>query len=137
MAVVAFNLAAFRLRYPEFAAVGDAVIIDLFSEAGLYVSNSDSSPISDLVVRARVLNMVTAHLTAMNFGVNGEAASPLVGRIEGAAEGSVNVKMAYAASSGTKAWYDQTKYGAAAWAALAPFRTFQYRAPADTGRSWP
>lgn len=136
MGVVAFDLTTWRARYPEFATVADASVTACFTEATLYVSNRDSSPVVDLSVRATILNMTTAHVVAMNFGVNGEAPSPLVGRIESAAEGSVNVKTAYAAAAGSRAWWDQTKYGAAAWQALSPFRAARY-VPGYPRSTWP
>lgn len=136
MGQVTFNLTAWRARYPEFATVADAQVTACFTEGTLYVSNSDSSPIVDLAIRAVILNQVTAHIVAMNFGVGGEAPSPLVGRIESAVEGSVNVKTAYAAAAGSRAWWDQTKYGAAAWQALLPYRTMRYM-PGCQRRIWP
>ncbi|MDE3023802.1 MAG: DUF4054 domain-containing protein, partial [Pseudomonadota bacterium] len=59
--------------------------------------------------------------------VNGQAASPLVGRINSATEGSVSVTADMGAVTNTQAWYMQTKYGAAYWQASAPYRNFQYR----------
>ena len=58
--------------------------------------------------------------------MNGEAASPLVGRINNATEGSVTVGTDMGQVPFTAAWFLQTKYGAAFWQATAPFRTMQY-----------
>lgn len=129
MAVVVFDLAAFRARYPEFATVADLSITACFAEATLYCINDVSSVVLDLVVRAMLLNMLTAHIAAMNFGSNDARASDLVGRIASAGEGSVNVSAQYAAPAGSRAWYDQTKYGAAYWQASLRFRAARYIAP--------
>lgn len=134
MATVVFDYAAFILRYPEFSTVTEEVLQLYFAEAGLYCNNSDFSRVVDLAKRALFLNMLTAHIAAMNgSGVSGQGASPLVGRVSQAAEGSVNVQAAYSdAVPGSMAWFVQTKYGAAYWQASAQFRTMQYRpAPAN------
>jgi uncharacterized protein DUF4054 len=121
--VVSFNPAAFVARYPEFVAVAVDTLSAYFAEATLYLNNTVTSPVQDLGMRAILLNMLTAHIAALN-------ASPLVGRIDSATEGSVTVHAAYAtAVSGSMAWYTQTKYGAAYWSATKPYRKFTYRAP--------
>lgn len=126
MAVVAFDLAAFRARYPEFSTVVDVTLSAYFSEAGLYLSNTDSSVVTDLTIRAMLLNMLTAHIAAMNSGVNGQAPSGIVGRVAQASEGSVSVTADMGPPSGSAAWFLQTQYGAAFWQASAAFRSFRY-----------
>lgn len=128
MGVVVFDPARFKARYPEFVTVGDVVLADYFTEATLYLDNTDCSRVKNLDQRALLLNMVTAHIAAMNGeGANGDGAHPLVGRIANATEGSVSVATQFATpESGTEAWYYQTKYGAAFWAASAAYRTAFY-----------
>lgn len=132
MSVVVYNPAAFKIRYPEFSTVTDVLLQAYFDEATLYLNNTDSSRVSDIAQRTTLLNMITAHIAAMNgSGVNGQGASPLVGRISSATEGSVTVQTTYSNDTpGSMAWFVQTKYGAAYWQATAPYRTMQYRAPA-------
>lgn len=132
MAVVAFNYGTWLTRFPEFTTTPNiaAVAALMFQEASLYISNTDRSPVADLTIRGLILNLMTAHLVAINYGVGAQAPSPLVGRIDSAAEGSVNVHVAFSsAPSGSKDWYSQTKYGAQVWAATAPFRAFRYIQP--------
>ena len=62
MPAVVFDPAAFKARYPEFAAVADATLAACFTEAGLYLSNADNSPVQKLPRRALLLNMLTAHV---------------------------------------------------------------------------
>ncbi len=126
MAIVSFDLAAFRARYPEFAASADALVQACWSEGTIYLDNTDASVVTDVVRRAMFLNMLAAHILKL-------AASTLVGRISQATEGSVTVSAEMGPASGTSAWYMQTQYGASYWQATAPYRTFQY-AP---GRSYP
>ena len=132
MASVTFDPAAFKLRYPEFATLDNALLTLYFAEATLYLDNTDCSPVTNLTVRAMLLNMIVAHIAAMNAGANGQAPSPLVGRVSNATEGSVSVGTDYAVP-GTAAWYAQTKYGAAYWEATKRYRLGRY----IPGRSCP
>ncbi|MEF3068037.1 DUF4054 domain-containing protein [Pandoraea apista] len=127
MAIVTFDYSAWTSRYPEFSSVAQSLALDYFNEACLYLDNTDRSLVLDVPQRTMLLNMLTAHIAALNSGTNGQAASPLVGRIANATEGSVSVGTAYAEASGSRAWYDQTRYGAAYWQATAPYRTLRYR----------
>lgn len=126
IAVVAFDPAGFVARYPEFASVLPATLSSYFTEATLYLNNTPSSRVSDPAQLALLLNMVTAHIAALYGGTNGEAASPLVGRVNAASEGSVSVGVAMDGVPGTAAWFMQTKYGASYWQATARFRTMRY-----------
>ena len=129
MGIVAFDVAGFRARYGEFATLADATLTALFPEVTLYLSNEESSVVTDLAQRATLLNMLVAHIAALNYGVSGQAPSGLVGRISQAAEGSVSVSAEMGPPSGTSAWFLQTRYGAAFWQATAAFRTFRYVRP--------
>lgn len=130
--VVVFNSAAFIARYPEFSTVDADVLAMYFAEATLYLDNTASSAVQDIPTRTLFLNMLTAHIAAMNgAGVSGQGSSQLVGRIDQATEGSVSVHAAFTnIASGTMAWYLQTKYGAAYWTASKPYRAFRYVPPA-------
>ncbi|HCA3674588.1 TPA: DUF4054 domain-containing protein [Salmonella enterica subsp. houtenae serovar 43:z4,z23:-] len=126
MVVVIFDPAAFKLRYPEFSSVDDALLQQYFTQATIYLDNTDFSRVSDLAVRAMLLNMLVAHIAFLYSGANGQSPSGLVGRIDSASEGSVSVHADMPGVTANSAWYMQTKYGADYWNATAPFRTFQY-----------
>lgn len=126
MGVVIFDPAAFKLRYPEFSPVDDALLQQYFTQATIYLDNTDFSRVSDLAVRAMLLNMLVAHIAFLYSGANGQSPSGLVGRIDSASEGSVSVHADMPGVTANSAWYMQTKYGADYWNATAPFRTFQY-----------
>lgn len=137
MAVVVFDLAGFRVRYPEFASLSDALLNAYFLEATLYLDNTDGSIVSDITIRSPLLNMITAHVAALNGGVNGQAATDLVGRISSASEGSVSVSAEMGPPSGSSAWFMQTRYGSAFWQASSAYRTFQYFPGSSSPQAWP
>lgn len=132
MAQVVFDYTTWAARYPELASSVAAPLAQAyFDEATLYCSNGDDAlvpydPTSGVTVRAIYLNMLTAHIAALNAAIGGNASSPLVGRISSATEGSVSVSADMPSQPGSAAWYQQTKYGAAYWAASAPYRTMRY-----------
>ena len=126
MAIVAFDLVGFRARYPEFSTVVDPTLTAYFSEATLYLNNTDTSIVTDVAIRSTLLNMLTAHIAALNSGVNGQAPSGIVGRVSQASEGSVSVSFDMGPQSGTSAWFLQTRYGANYWQATSAYRTFRY-----------
>ncbi len=131
---ITFDYTTWVARYPEFQGVTQPVAQMYFTEATLYVDNTGMGPINDVNMLTLILNMTTAHIAALNspkiadtYNSTGtEAASPLVGRISSASEGSVSVSSEYAEQSANAAWWTQTKYGAAAYQALMPFRTAMY-----------
>jgi hypothetical protein len=126
MAIVVFDINAFQERYPEFDTVGASLLNAYFVEATVYLDNTDRSPVCDVAIRAIYLNMLVAHLAALNSGVNGEKPTGLVGRVASASEGSVSVSLGDVPVSGSSWWYLQTPYGAAYWQATAPYRTIRY-----------
>lgn len=123
---VAFDAAGWAARYPEFSTVAPATAAAYFTEACLYLDNTPGSVVQDTTARAVLLNMLVAHIAALNaVDANGNPVNPLVGRIASATQGSVNVSTDYAAP-GSAAWYSQTKYGAAFWQATNAYRQFRY-----------
>lgn len=138
MAVVTFDPTLFVARYPEFSTVSAPVLGLYFAEATMFLDNTDASRVSDIGQRAVLLNMLTAHVAALNgSGVNGQGASGMVGRISSATEGSVSAAAEFvAAKNGTMAYFIQTSYGAAYWAATASYRTMQYQ-PGNSPSGFP
>lgn len=130
---VVFNYATWTGRYPEFQNVLQAVAQLYFNEACLYIDNTGRGPITDPNTLTLILYMGTSHIAALNspkiadqYNTYGTESSPLVGRIASASEGSVNVSVEFPDQDAAAAWWNQTKYGAAAWKAMAPFRTAFY-----------
>jgi hypothetical protein len=136
MAVVSFNLAVWTAWYPALAASlsaglttpldrGDGILEPpVFTMAQRYVDNSDSSPIVDLVERQFLINLMVAHIAALNQRET--QASGLVGAITGVTQGSVSISLAALPMTGSQAFYNQTSYGAQFWAATAKYRVARY-----------
>lgn len=136
MTQVVFNYAAWSARYPEFEnTVDEQSAGELFTEATLFLSNADNSPVQDIPTRTLYLNMLVAHLAKLYYGSSSGAATGSVGRIASAGEGSVNVSFDYSSSAQSQ-WYNQTPYGAAFWRATARYRAFKY-IPGRQPRFWP
>ncbi len=150
VAPVTFDYGTWVATYPEFAACTPVQGQAWFNRACVYFDNTACNPavIVGATIFAQYLYMLTSHIAWMsaprdangNPAATGQPASPLVGRIASASEGSVNVSVEWESSgSPSEAWYTQTKYGAEYWAATAQFRTFRYAAqPTITPLSiWP
>lgn len=125
MSVVTFDVAAFKTRYPEFAAVADALLQACFDEAGLYLNNTDSSRVQDVVRRGLLLNMLTAHIAYIGGATSADGQAKPVGQLSSASEGSVSVSF-NTPQPGTNAWYMQSQYGAAFWQATNNLRSMRY-----------
>lgn len=126
MATVTFDSDAFLALFPEFDSINVERMAMYFRLATRYLNPSDSSLISDEEVRRDALYLLTAHITKLNAGSNGQAASGMVGRVNSATQGSVTVSTDYAPGTNARAWYDQTPYGAQYWAMTAPYRALRY-----------
>lgn len=127
--LVTFDYAVWSARYPELAiSVSAPLATSYFQEACLFVDNSVSSLLKASVpALTLILNMITAHIAQLNApSAPGQPSSQLVGRISNASEGSVSVTTEMGPPSLSAAWFNQTKYGAEAWQALAPWRTARY-----------
>lgn len=135
--IVTFDPTAFKVRYPEFAAINNGVLTQYFDEATLYLSNAATSPVSSVPRRTILLNMLTAHCASLGGVLNVGGAPGPVGRVSQAAEGSVNATLEYL-EPGSNSWYTQTPYGAAYWQAILNYRSFRYRPfPTCPRVAWP
>lgn len=127
MGTVVFSYDAWVVRYPELAgSVSPQLAAAYFAEAELYCDNTPGSIVSNETRRSLFLNMLVSHIAQLNAPINGQSSQTLVGRITSASEGSVSVSVESTSLPGSAQWYQQTKYGAAYWAATAPYRTAKY-----------
>ena len=131
ISVVVFDYATWSTLYPQFAGVNAVQAGLYFQQATLYLDNTPGSAVQNLVKRALILNMLTAHIAALGLQA---AKGGLVGRVSSASEGSVSVSTDYQVTKGAE-WFAQTPYGAAAWQAMAAYRTFRY-IPGPGRRAW-
>lgn len=141
MPSVLFDVQVWQTRYPAlFTTVGAEGAQACFDQASLFLANDDTSPVPDLTRRATLLGLITAHLAQLGFGVAspGTDQPALVGRITSARMGSVAVEADMGPVTASQAWWVQTPYGAAYWAATAFLRTARY-VPGfpQTSLSWP
>lgn len=140
--IVAFDYAAWLATYPEFTGVvTQDQATSYFNLATTIHRNDGGGPVNNAAQQLSLLNMLTAHLSALFAPpATGGQATTLVGRINSATEGSVSVQAAYSTDvSQRMAWFIQTKYGAMYYTATAPFRTMRY-VPNTRGRGvvgWP
>lgn len=127
MPAVVFDPAAFKARYPEFAAVADSALAACFDEAGLYLSNGDNSRVQNLARRATLLNMLTAHVAYIGGLLSADGMPRPVGRVSQASEGSVSAAFeGVPPTPGSGAWFQQSQYGAAFWQATSSLRGMRY-----------
>lgn len=127
MAVAEFNYSAWITRYPEMGAVSDEQAALFFAEAGLYLDNSDCSPVPDVARRLILLNMLTAHIAALSGALDPSGQpSGTVGAVSSATEGSVSVSFDTGLEAGTAPWYRQTQYGLSFWQATKGLRSAVY-----------
>lgn len=130
MSIATFNPDQFLARYPEFSAVyalNPTIFASMFSEAGLYLNNTDCSTVQDVNLRGVLLNMVTAHIAFMGGLLTADGQPRPVGRVSSASEGAVNASFDFTpATPGSGAWFNQSQYGAAFWQATTCYRGMRY-----------
>lgn len=136
--VVTFDNATWVALYPEFSAVGATLGASYFTRASFLCGNEPCNPANATPgMLQSLLYLLTSHIAWLNAprdasGVpasTGQPASPIVGRINTASEGSVSVgaDMGDAnAGSPSQAYYLTTKYGTEYWYATASIRTARY-----------
>lgn len=116
MAVVVFDAADFRERYPKFtdALITDAQLEGMFEMACTFIDNTDSSsipydPDEGVLVRKTMLYLATCHMATLSLWPIGQS-----GPTSNASQGSVSV--GYAIPSWTSGQYwNQTPCGQALW----------------------
>lgn len=128
MTAVAFNYALWAARFPALAAtVDEALATSYFAEAGFFVDPASDCPISDPNERLTLLNLVVAHIAALNKASRDAAAAALVGRISSVTEGSVTIATELGSFNGDQAaYFAQTPYGVQYWAMTGGYRTMHY-----------
>ena len=135
---VQFDAHAFLMLFPQFIPSVTELQISTFilPLAEQYVRNDGLGPVQTAQSQTNLLNLCVAHICVLFYGINGNAPSPMVGRISDATQGSVSVSAEMPSSENANAaWFNQTPYGAALWAAMAPYRTARYL-PSCRSRRW-
>ena len=126
MASVTFNYQTWVARFPELAdAVAEPLALAYFAEVPAFVRNDTCLTGGDAGLLLAVMNLLVAHLAALYAPVNGQPASPLVGRISSATQGSVSVSTTMDLPQAAQ-WFAQSRYGAQAWQMLKPAMSMHY-----------
>lgn len=136
MGAVVFSVKLFRELYPLFEAASDPLLEALFTQACMYLDNTDASLVEDLAEREQLLMLLVAHLCALRgYGTDGASErSGLVGRITSASEGSVSVSVDSSGSNDESWWYLQTPWGADYWQLTSPYRSMIYHPGSSPSR---
>jgi hypothetical protein len=140
VAIVVFDPAEFRARFPQFTpeAVSDEQLTYVFDAATLLLDNSDNSPVpydpaKGQNARKTLLYMLVCHLTTL--GLRGQAGQS--GPVASAGEGSVSVSFAVPAMTGKASdWYQQTPCGQNYWQAVRRYMTGGRYYPGRHCRHW-
>lgn len=124
--VVVFEPALFSQQFPQFATVGAPALQFNFQRAALQLNNSCGSRVTNASERELLLLLLTAHVTALTNGVNGQPPAGIVGHVSHAQQGSVSVSASVGTMAYGQAYYMQTQWGAEYWQATAKYRTMRY-----------
>jgi hypothetical protein len=141
MGVVVFNQSRWLADYPEFTSVATQYATApaaCFRQACTILDNTDRSKVHDMAVRSDLLDLLTAHIMQIRFGVGGNPPSRLVGRVSQASEGTVSISSEVGSGVGARqSWFLQTTYGALYWNMSAVYRTARYVAPGGASNGYP
>lgn len=122
-------------EFPLFANVNSTLATSYFNRACTLFANDTCNPAFAAGILQQCLYLATAHVAWLSAprdgnGIpasSGQAPPSLVGRINSASEGSVNVGVELNSSgSPSEAYWTQTPYGFEFWQATAQFRTMRY-----------
>jgi hypothetical protein len=134
---VVFDFPTWIGIFPEFSNLNTALGNAYFIRAtGGIVDNSPTSRLLQDGNLSYLVYLATSHVAWLNCpkdasgnpSASGMPASPLVGHISDATEGSVSVSLDWpldASSDSMEKYLTQTKYGAEYWAVTAQYRTAQ------------
>ena len=156
---VTFDFPTWVAMFPVFGGLNPTLGQAYFNRAtGAIIANSTSNPAFGDGNLPYLIYLATSHVAWLNSpkdangapSATGQPASPLVGRISSASEGSVSVQVDYPLGTDSTAqekYLAQTPYGVELWNALAPYRTGRYlarptivvggRFGGQFGRMWP
>lgn len=134
---VTFDYTQWKALYPELSTVPEPAANGYFDQAGMFWRNDGTSPATTDGMQRNLMNLMTAHIAALfrqSQGMpapgNAQDANSPVGRINSAAQGSVNMQVELLSPgpnpSDLYLWLSQTKYGLMFWAATSTYRSAHY-----------
>lgn len=139
---VTYSYSDWVAAFPEFSGCSAPQGQAFFNRATTLFGNSNTNPMYRAQGAAgfkTLMYLLVSHIAWLNAprdangnpATSGQPASPIVGRINSASEGSVSVQADMGdatAGSPSQAWYMQTRYGAEFWQATATARSATYLA---------
>ncbi len=124
--IVQFDLAQWRLLFPEFSNVTDAQLNGpVWTMAQQYCRNDGGGPVCAPEMQTELLNLMVAHIAQMLYGSTTSPATGLVGAVSSATEGSVSVSVNVVVNASNQ-FYMVTRYGQMFFALSLPFRQARY-----------
>ena len=124
--IVSFDIAQWRLLFPEFSNVTDAQLNGpVWTMAQQYCRNDGGGPVCDPAMQTELLNLMVAHIAQMLYGSTTSPATGLAGAISSATEGSVSVSVSVVVNTSNQ-FFMTTKYGQLFWQLSLPFRSARY-----------
>ncbi len=129
---VVFDPVAFVAAFPQFSTIAQPALSMNFFGATQLLNNSCASVVKDAPTREYLLFLLTAHITKLLNGENGQPPTDVVGRIAHAQQGSVSVRSEFGGARNTnesEAYLIQTQYGAMFLKMTAQYKTMRYYAP--------
>lgn len=128
-AIVDFDYATFKARFPEFETLPEEVVLANWEEACIKHNNTGGSSVQTEGSQRLLLNLLTAHFVAIEYPNGATRADPNAptGPVSGAGQGSVNVQFAQSASSGDDVvFFKQTRYGYRYYMLMKQYAKFRY-----------
>lgn len=129
MGIVTLDVAEWKAKYPQYTALSDAQVEDLFFAASGYLENTDFSVVSDLARRKWLLYLLMAHIAYLSYkDSSGNGGDPgMVGYVASASTGSVGVSSGLSGVPFNKAFFFQSQFGIMYWNATSIYRMGFYR----------
>ncbi len=129
MGVVTLDVAEWKLKYPQYNALTDSQVEDLFFAATTYLENTPQSVITDEDKRKYFLYLLMAHIAYLFYAdANGNGGvTGMVGRLSSASEGSVSVGSTISNAPFNAEFFLQSPYGFTFWQATKIYRMGFYR----------
>lgn len=112
----AFDVAQYKLDYPQFANISNTILIDKYNYIALAKSQWVFIYFTDVKQQYYWSCIVLSHILTIDYGFDGSGTNGLIGRINSASEDNVSASSEFNMPiSNGAAWWNQTSYGAEIW----------------------
>lgn len=112
----AFDVVQYKLDYPQFVNIANAIITNKYNYIALAKSQWVFTYFTDANQQYYWSCIVLSHILSIEYGFDGSGISGLIGRITSASEDNVSASSEFNMPiSNGSAWWNQTNYGAEVW----------------------